>query len=105
MCNGAAKQVSEGVAPCSMVGFVKHFELPLLDKFHKVYYKVKLLFLSPLGSSRPSQKYNLVLLFAKLVSQGKFKKFHENRPLHAATPGELVSQHCYTQVSAKSFNV
>ena len=25
MCNGAAKQVSAGVAPCNMVGFVKLF--------------------------------------------------------------------------------
>ena len=28
-CNGAAKQVSAGVAQCNMVGFVKRFELPL----------------------------------------------------------------------------
>ena len=25
MCNGAAKQVSAGVAPCNMVGLVKRF--------------------------------------------------------------------------------
>ena len=25
VCNGAAKQVSAGVAPCNMVGFVKRF--------------------------------------------------------------------------------
>ena len=36
MCNGAAKQVSTGVAPCNMIGFVKRFELPLQDKFHEV---------------------------------------------------------------------
>ena len=27
MCNGAAKQVSAGVAPCNMVGFVKLFRI------------------------------------------------------------------------------
>ena len=26
MCNGAAKQVSAGVAPCNMVGFMKLFQ-------------------------------------------------------------------------------
>ena len=31
MCNGVAKHVSEGIAPCNMVGFMKLFELPLRD--------------------------------------------------------------------------
>ena len=36
MCNGAAKQVSAGVEPCNMVGFMKHFcELLLRDEFHE----------------------------------------------------------------------
>ena len=34
VCNGVAKHVSAGVAPCNMVGFVKLFELLLRDKFH-----------------------------------------------------------------------
>ena len=45
------------------------------------------------------------LLFVKLASQRQFKKFDENRPLHGATPGELISPRRYTQVSAKCFNV
>ena len=31
----SVKHVSAGVAPCSRVGFVKLFELPLRDKFHE----------------------------------------------------------------------
>ena len=45
--------------------------------FTKWRYTVKLAFLSPLRSLRPLQKYKVVLLLMKLVSQQKFKKFHE----------------------------
>ena len=45
--------------------------------FTKWCYTVKLSFLSPLRSLRPLQKQKAVLLLVKLVSQQKFKKFHE----------------------------
>ena len=82
MSNGVAKQVSAGVAPCNMVGFVKLFERPLRDKFHG--------------------KVNRFLLLQRLATVAVVKKqeFHRVTPLRET--GHV--RRC-TQVSAKSFNV
>ena len=69
MCNGAAKQVSEGFAPCNMVDFVKLFEPLCETSFPKWCYTLKLLLLSPLRSLQPLQNRKAVLLFVKLDTE------------------------------------
>ena len=68
VCNGAVKQVSAGVAPCNLVGFVKLFELPLRDKFH--------------------EKWNRLLLLQRLATVAVVKKqeFHCVTPLRETGP-------------------
>ena len=86
MCNGAAKQVSAGVAPCNMVSFAKLF---LTSVARQVSRKVEPLSTSATarnGRSSEKKKTN--------------KEFHRVTPLRETG----LDRRC-TQVSAKSFNV
>ena len=82
MCNDAAKQVSAGVAPCNMVGFVKPFRTSVARQVSR---KVE-----PLSTSAT----------ARNGRSGEKQEFHRVTPLREP---ELFRR-C-TQVSAKSFNV
>ena len=82
MCNGAAKQVSAGVAPCNMVGFVKLFRTSVA---RRVSGKVE-----PLSTSAT----------ARNGRSGYKQEFHRVTPLRETS----LVRRC-TQVSAKSFNV
>ena len=78
MCNGAAKQVSAGVARCNMVGFVKLFRTSVARQVSRN--------VEPLSTS------------ATVAVVKKKKKFHRVTPVR-----ETVLQRRCTQVSAKSF--
>ena len=79
MWNGAAKQVSTGVAPCNMVGFVKLFRTAVA---RQVLRKVE-----PLST-------------LATVAAEKKQEFQRLTPLREIS----LLRRC-TQVSAKSFNV
>ena len=82
MCNGAAKQVSAGVAPCNMVGFVKLFRTSVARQVSR---KVE-----PLSTSATARNGR---------SGEKKQEFHR------LTPRRETGLVCRcTQVSAKSFN-
>ena len=84
MCNGAAKQVSAGVAPCNMVGFVKLFRTSVARHVSR---KVEPLSTSATARSDHSGEKN-------------------NEEFHCVTPIRETGLVCHcTQVSAKSFNV
>ena len=83
VCNSAAQQVSAGVAPCNMVGFVKLFRTSVA---RQVSQKVEPLSTSATARNGPSGK--------------KKQEFHRVTPLRETG----LVRRC-TQVSAKRFDV
>ena len=129
MCNGATKQVSAGVAPCNMVGFVKLFRTSVARqvsrKVERLFYFQQLTTVAVVNKKEfhratPLRETCLVrschaTLHKPIRNRNKSATIHGNnilRPvptfpnqirhfmLHSAMPAETCFQRCCAQVSA-----
>ena len=127
MCNGAAKQVSAGVAPCNIKVETRSGTLKLVskfalagfcfayaanynkterDQFHEVMSHGETLVFITTAIAATVAEIESGSTFLKLVSQRKLKFFSRNRSCYTVQCLlKLVPQRRCSQVLAKSFNV
>ena len=79
------KQLSAGVAPFNMVGFVKCFELPLRVVLHCE----TLVFITTAIVATVAEVESVSTFRETCLMQRKFKELQKPTMLHSATPGEL----------------
>ena len=89
MCNGAAKQVSAGVAPCKMVGFVKLFRTSVARQVSRKEDPLK------------KQEFHRVTPLRETCFAARRYTWPANADVFPA----VASLRQKNQVSAKSFNV
>ena len=127
MYNGAAKQVSAGVAPCNIkvetrsgtlklvskfalggfcFAYAVYYNKPEQDQFQEVVLHSKTLIFISTAIAATAAEIESGSTFVKVVSQRKFKKFSQNQSCYTVQCFlKLVPQRRCSQVSAKSFNV